>query len=98
MTSQTSLEAFDGAFSKKMHWKDWLKTAWHHHLCIVNWPDGVPPPGPDFVLKDISAHGLRALVCNYMEKVRNPSSNLEYPTIIRWSDGERYRIFPGVIY
>jgi hypothetical protein len=35
-------------------------------LCIHDWPAGVPPPGPDFDLKALSASQLRALVVPYL--------------------------------
>ena len=35
-------------------------------LCIHDWPAGVPPPGPDFDLKALSASQLRALVAPYL--------------------------------
>lgn len=35
-------------------------------LCIHDWPAGVPPPGPDFDLKSLSASQLRALVGPYL--------------------------------
>ncbi|KAG1898411.1 uncharacterized protein F5891DRAFT_1190792 [Suillus fuscotomentosus] len=35
-------------------------------LCVHDWPTGVPPPGPDFDLKALSASQLRALVAPYL--------------------------------
>jgi hypothetical protein len=35
-------------------------------LCIHDWPAGVPPPGPDFDLKALSASQLHALVVPYL--------------------------------
>jgi 5'-3' exonuclease len=35
-------------------------------LCIYDWPAGVPPPGPDFDLKSLSASQLHALVVPYL--------------------------------
>ncbi|KAG2048982.1 hypothetical protein BDR06DRAFT_975570 [Suillus hirtellus] len=35
-------------------------------LCIHDWPAGVPPPGPDFDLKALSASQLHALVAPYL--------------------------------
>jgi hypothetical protein len=35
-------------------------------LCIHDWPAGVPPPGPDFDLKLLSASQLCALVGPYL--------------------------------
>jgi len=37
-------------------------------LCIHDWPAGVPPPGPDFDLKSLSASQLHALVGPYLRK------------------------------
>jgi hypothetical protein len=87
------LEAFEGVVSKGVYWKHWLEMAWRHHLCIIDWPDDVPPPGPDFVFKAVKAEHLKALVCNYIRKIKNPSSDVAYPTIIRWSDGAKFPIF-----
>jgi hypothetical protein len=37
-------------------------------LCIHDWLAGVPPPGPDFNLKSLSASQLYALVGSYLKK------------------------------
>ncbi|KAG1882377.1 hypothetical protein F4604DRAFT_1921545 [Suillus subluteus] len=47
-------------------WLDMLNTLYVEQLCIHNWPAGVPPPGPDFDLKAVSASQLRALVVPYL--------------------------------
>ena len=43
-----------------------LNTLYAEKLCIHDWPAGVPPPGPDFDLKALSASQLRALVVPYL--------------------------------
>ncbi|KAG2738785.1 hypothetical protein P692DRAFT_20882339 [Suillus brevipes Sb2] len=47
---------------------DWTcsNTLYVEQLFILNWPAGVPPPGPDFDLKALSASQLRALVVPYL--------------------------------
>ncbi|KAG1882246.1 hypothetical protein F4604DRAFT_1921988 [Suillus subluteus] len=47
-------------------WLDMLNTLYVEQLCIHDWPAGVPPPGPDFDLKAVSASQLRALVVPYL--------------------------------
>jgi hypothetical protein len=47
-------------------WLDMLNTLYVEQLFILNWPAGVPPPGPDFDLKALSASQLRALVVPYL--------------------------------
>ncbi|KAG1738080.1 uncharacterized protein EDB91DRAFT_1082840 [Suillus paluster] len=47
-------------------WLDILNTLYIEQLCIHDWPAGVPPPGPDFDLKAVSASQLRALVVPYL--------------------------------
>jgi hypothetical protein len=43
-----------------------LNTLYVEQLFILNWPAGVPPPGPDFDLKVLSASQLCALVVPYL--------------------------------
>ncbi|KAG1781438.1 hypothetical protein EV702DRAFT_1192927 [Suillus placidus] len=47
-------------------WLDMLNTLYVEQLFILNWPAGVPPPGPDFDLKALSASQLCALVVPYL--------------------------------
>ncbi|KIK36554.1 hypothetical protein CY34DRAFT_94148, partial [Suillus luteus UH-Slu-Lm8-n1] len=47
-------------------WLTMLDILYAEKLCIHDWPAGVPPPGPDFDLKALSASQLRALVAPYL--------------------------------
>lgn len=47
-------------------WMTMLDVLYSTRLCIHDWPAGVPPPGPDFDLKSLSASQLRALVGPYL--------------------------------
>ncbi|KAJ8580672.1 hypothetical protein M405DRAFT_869310 [Rhizopogon salebrosus TDB-379] len=49
-------------------WLTMLDTLYAEKLCIHDWPAGVPPPGPDFDLKALSASQLRALVVPYLRR------------------------------
>jgi hypothetical protein len=49
-------------------WLTMLDILYSWRLCIHDWPAGVPPPGPDFDLKSLSASQLRALVGSYLRK------------------------------
>ncbi|KAG1896095.1 uncharacterized protein F5891DRAFT_983787 [Suillus fuscotomentosus] len=49
-------------------WMRMLDILYSTQLCIHDWPAGVPPPGPDFDLKSLSASQLRALVGPYLRK------------------------------
>ncbi|KAG1902402.1 uncharacterized protein F5891DRAFT_1186513 [Suillus fuscotomentosus] len=65
-------EAFaDAGHPSKMsnsRWMRMLDILYSMQLCIHDWPAGVPPPGPDFDLKLLSASQLRALVGPYLRK------------------------------
>ncbi|KAG2093766.1 uncharacterized protein F5147DRAFT_779283 [Suillus discolor] len=47
-------------------WLDMLNTLYVEQLFILNWLTSVPPPGPDFDLKALSASQLCALVVPYL--------------------------------
>ncbi|KAG2073022.1 hypothetical protein BDR04DRAFT_1116561 [Suillus decipiens] len=47
-------------------WITMLDILYLTRLCIHDWPAGVPPPGPDFDLKSLSASQLHALVGLYL--------------------------------
>ncbi|KAG1751731.1 hypothetical protein EDB19DRAFT_1824642 [Suillus lakei] len=47
-------------------WLTMLDILYAKKLCIHDWPAGVPPPGPDFELKALSASQLCALVASYL--------------------------------
>jgi hypothetical protein len=56
-----------------------------HHLRITDWPDTVPPPGPDFDLKKLSATALGELVDGHLENQKNKNYDKSYPRIERWT-------------
>jgi hypothetical protein len=72
---------------KKMHWRLWPRTARIYFLRIINWPAGVPAPGPDFDLKTLDMIDLGALVEQYIENKRNGTPVGIVPRIVRWTDG-----------
>ncbi|KAG1777887.1 hypothetical protein EV702DRAFT_1196684 [Suillus placidus] len=47
-------------------WLTMLDILYTEKLCIYDWPAGVPPPGPDFDLKALSASQLHVLVAPYL--------------------------------
>ncbi|KAG1888478.1 uncharacterized protein F5891DRAFT_987770 [Suillus fuscotomentosus] len=49
-------------------WMRMLDILYSTQLCIHDWPAGVPPPGPDFDLKSLSASQLHTLVGPYLRK------------------------------
>ncbi|KAG1899743.1 uncharacterized protein F5891DRAFT_1189553 [Suillus fuscotomentosus] len=59
-------------------WMTMLDVLYLTRLCIYDWPTGVPPPGPDFDLKSLSASQLHALVGPYLRK------HLEKARMIKW--------------
>ncbi|KAG1725966.1 hypothetical protein EDB19DRAFT_1945391 [Suillus lakei] len=76
-------------------WMRMLDILYSMQLCIHDWPAGVPPPGPDFDLKSLSASQLRALVGPYLrmhlgdmyeaELGRDEDEDdAEKPTITKW--------------
>ncbi|KAG1838868.1 hypothetical protein DFJ58DRAFT_845910 [Suillus subalutaceus] len=47
-------------------WLTMLDILYAEKLCIHDWPAGVPPPGPDFDLKALSASQLCVMVAPYL--------------------------------
>ncbi|KAG1722128.1 hypothetical protein EDB19DRAFT_1916856 [Suillus lakei] len=47
-------------------WTRMLDILYSMQLCIHDWPAGIPPPGPDFDLKSLSASQLCTLVGPYL--------------------------------
>jgi hypothetical protein len=74
------------AASRRVKWKDWLVTAWHNKLCLVDWPDDVPAPGPGFSVKKLGALQLRAIVAGYINQTEGQDDQV-VPHMVDWSTG-----------
>ncbi|KAL6297841.1 hypothetical protein BKA93DRAFT_754609 [Sparassis latifolia] len=81
-----SLQKFDSSASKRVPWKDWLKTASTYKLCIVDWPSTVWPPGPDFEYKSLNVSELKLLTSGYIEKHETGVTSQKIPHIVQWSE------------
>ncbi|KAG1887861.1 hypothetical protein F4604DRAFT_1916717 [Suillus subluteus] len=66
MISEKFAEAGHPLKTSNSRWLTMLDILYAEKLCIHDWPAGVPPPGPDFELKALSASQLRALVAPYL--------------------------------
>ncbi|KAG1898844.1 uncharacterized protein F5891DRAFT_981506 [Suillus fuscotomentosus] len=59
--SEAFADAGHPSKTSNSRWMKMLDILYSMQLCIHDWPAGVPPPGPDFDLKSLSASQLRAL-------------------------------------
>ncbi|KAG2046181.1 hypothetical protein BDR06DRAFT_1014952 [Suillus hirtellus] len=66
MISEKFAEASHPLKTSNSRWLTMLDILYTEKLCIHDWPAGVPPPGPDFDLKALSASQLHALVAPYL--------------------------------
>ncbi|KAG2139152.1 uncharacterized protein EDB93DRAFT_1253077 [Suillus bovinus] len=66
MISEKFAEAGHPLKTSNSRWLTMLDILYAKKLCIHDWPTGVPPPGPNFDLKALSASQLRALVAPYL--------------------------------
>ncbi|KAG2108608.1 hypothetical protein DEU56DRAFT_762519 [Suillus clintonianus] len=64
--SEAFADAGHALKTSNSRWMTMLDVLYSTRLCIHDWPAGVPPPGPDFDLKSLSASQLRALVGPYL--------------------------------
>ncbi|KAG1845350.1 hypothetical protein F4604DRAFT_1688763 [Suillus subluteus] len=64
--SEAFTDAGHALKTSNSRWMTMLDVLYSTRLCIHDWPTGVPPPGPDFDLKSLSASQLRALVGPYL--------------------------------
>ncbi|KIO08955.1 hypothetical protein M404DRAFT_22776 [Pisolithus tinctorius Marx 270] len=53
---------------QKIIWQQLLEFVRRNSLIIINWPLGVPPPGPGFEYKKLKADALRQLVVPYLRR------------------------------
>ncbi|KAI6156649.1 hypothetical protein BKA82DRAFT_4345685 [Pisolithus tinctorius] len=53
---------------QKIIWQRLLEFVRRNSLVIINWPLGVPPPGPGFEYKKLKADALRQLVVPYLRR------------------------------
>jgi hypothetical protein len=74
---------------QKLHlpWKRWLELAAKEALCIIDWVDGIIPPGPEFDIKKLGAGELRDIAGSYVDNILNGSDDYEVFSVIRWSAG-----------
>lgn len=54
----------------KLPWKWFDDVAAKEQICIVNYPDDVIPPGPNFDVKKLSATELQLLVGPYIATIQ----------------------------
>ncbi|KAG0696431.1 hypothetical protein DFH29DRAFT_879347 [Suillus ampliporus] len=64
--SEAFADAGHPSRTSNSRWTRLLDILYSTQLCIHDWPAGVPPPGPNFDLKSLSASQLRALVGPYL--------------------------------
>ncbi|KAI6037735.1 hypothetical protein EDC04DRAFT_2604520 [Pisolithus marmoratus] len=57
---------------KKVAWHWLLEFLCKHHLTVINWPQGVSPPGPGFDYKKLKAGPLHQLVVPYLQRKLGP--------------------------
>src|SRR5438876_8697118 len=70
--------------SKQVKWRDWLTIAWTNKLCLVDWPDTVPSPGPGFSIKALTAGQLKIIVAPFLARA-DINEEQQVPCIVRWS-------------
>ncbi|KAG2109834.1 uncharacterized protein F5147DRAFT_772685 [Suillus discolor] len=66
--SEAFADAGQALKTSNSRWMTMLDVLYSSRLCIHDWPTGVPPPGPDFNLKSLSASQLCTLVGPYLRK------------------------------
>ena len=71
-----------------MQYRKWLETAARLQIRLINWPNLVPPLGPDFDIKKLNARHLDSLVSGYITNIKNGNENCVVPQIVRWSAGK----------
>lgn len=90
LANQVDTVLFLPAYSnQKIHlpWKRWLELAAQEGLCIIDWVDGVIPPGPDFDVKKLIASEIRDIAGSYVDSILNGSDHYKAFSVIRWSAG-----------
>jgi len=75
--------------NQKIHlpWKRWLDIAAKEALCIIDWVNGILPPGPDFDIKKLGAGELRDIAGSYVDSVLNSGDDYDAFSVIRWTAG-----------
>jgi hypothetical protein len=73
--------------SAHLPWSRWLDLAGKEQLCIIDWEDGIKPPGPDFHIRKLSAGDLCCIAGSYINTVLNGGDNYEAFSIVRWTAG-----------
>ena len=82
------------AGNSNLPWKHWTEFSAKEQLTIVNYPDGVLPPGPDFKIKKVSAMALQLLVGRYIEAIeKGDNTEGTHFSIEKWKDG----VFTSII-
>ncbi|KAI0245513.1 hypothetical protein BJV78DRAFT_1287695 [Lactifluus subvellereus] len=71
--------------STRLPWSRWLNLAGKEQLCIINWEDGIKPPGPDFHIRKLSAGDLCCIAGSYVDTILNGGDNYEAFSIVRWT-------------
>jgi hypothetical protein len=90
LTDHVDAAPFLSTYSnQKIHlpWKRWLDIAARETLCIMDWVDGILPPGPKFDLKKLVAGEIRDIAGSYVDGTLNGSDDYEAFSMIHWSAG-----------
>ncbi|KAG9311184.1 hypothetical protein JVU11DRAFT_8255 [Chiua virens] len=69
-------------------WIQWLEFAWKGKCHIVNWPNGVPAPGPSMNVRNLSTSDTCALVQPFVENARQGCRGAKEVDIVSWSKDE----------
>lgn len=77
------------SFGEKVNlpWRRWVDLAAKEELCIIDWVDGLFPPGPDFEIKKFGAIELRRIAGSYIDFILKGKVPYEVFSVIRWSPG-----------
>jgi hypothetical protein len=75
--------------SLRLHllWKRWLDLTGKEQLCIINWEDGIRPPGPDFNAKMLGAGDLHRITGSYVDTILGGGEDYEAFSVVRWTTG-----------
>jgi hypothetical protein len=77
----------------RMPWKEWLKWAAEHCLCILNWPNNMPIPGRrDFNIHKLNTASLKSLAEPLIELHDDPDAEVDAICIRPWTEGTRHAL------
>jgi hypothetical protein len=87
-------------FSQKMHlpWKCWVDVAAKEKLCIIDWINGVLPPGSDFNIKKLGASEIHEITGSYVDSILNGNIDYKVFSVICWSTGVWFYCCHNILY